>query len=629
VRAARDPAASTGSWHAGLWEAVSLGARTAPAAFAGLILLTATAAATPVVAAWLTKVVLDRLASGAATWPAVAGVATALVVAGLAGTVQPHLAGYLQGEFGRRVSLAAQDQLYRAVNGFAGLRRFEDPAFLDRLRTAQHVGLETPGQVMAAGLATARAVLSMAGFLVSLVLISPSMAGIVLLGSVPAVVAELRLARSRVATTLTVTPLERREVFYANLLGDVRAAKEVRLFGTGDELRQRMRACRTAINARRRQMDRRTATTQGVLSVLSAATAAAGLLWVIRGATTAAVSIGDVSMFMAAVAAVQSSVGGVAFGIASCHQHLLILGQYRAVYGAGSDLPAADPPRPLTALRHAIELRDVWFRYSPDHPWVLRGVNFAIPYGQSTALVGLNGVGKSTLVKLLCRFYDPTRGTIRWDGVDIRAVRVEELRSRLTAIFQDFVEYDMTAAENIALGDLRAGDSRDRVVAAATRAGIHDKIEDLPRGYDTMLSRSFAGPSPDGPDPDDGVVLSGGQWQRLALARTLLRERRDLLILDEPSAGLDAEAEHEIHIRLREHRAEQTSLLISHRLSAVRAADTIVVLAAGAVVERGTHDELMAVEGRYARMFALQARGYQPADESGPIAAGRAARGPR
>jgi ATP-binding cassette subfamily B protein len=240
---------------------------------------------------------------------------------------------------------------------------------------------------------------------------------------------------------------------------------------------------------------------------------------------------------------------------------------------------------------------------------VLRGVSFALPPGTAVGLVGLNGAGKSTIVKLLCRFYDPTRGSITWDGVDVRAWDVTTLRQRMSVVFQDFMDYDLTAAENIAVGDLSALGDHDRIVGAARQADIHKPIESLPHGYQTLLSRVYFDQT-DRDDPAAGVILSGGQWQRVALARAFLRADRDLLILDEPSSGLDAEAEYEIHNRIRRLRNGRTSLLISHRLNAIRDADRILVLDDGLVVEQGTHDHLVGVGGRYARLFALQAAGY-------------------
>lgn len=590
-------------------SAWALTCRAAPgllAVYAGCMVLTGLL---PVASAWLMKLILDLLTAGA---PAAQLLVVAATLAGAAAAtgIVPHLVQYVYTEMERRVALLAQELLFTAVGEFVGLRRFEDPRFLDRLRLADQAGRSTPSQTVVSMLQFIRSAVTVVGFLGSLLVLSPLMALFVLLAGVPMLVAELRLSRHRAQMFLTIGPTERREIFYSQLLTGVESAKEVRLFGIGAFLRGRMLDERRAADAAKRRVDRRTSIVQTGLGLLAALVSGLGLVWAVAAARTGAFSVGAVTMFVAAVAGVQSSMVSLIRQVAGAHQALLMLDHYLAVTSAGPDLPVPAAPRPVPALRHGIEMRNVWFRYSDEHPWVLRGVNLFIPHGSAVALVGLNGAGKSTLVKLMCRFYDPTRGSILWDGKDLRDLDHVALRERIGAVFQDYMHYDLTAAENIALGDLRAIGDHDRLKAAARRAGIHDTIAGLPQGYDTLLSRIFLTES-DRDDPETGVLLSGGQWQRLALARAFLRDQRDLLILDEPSAGLDAEAEAEIHTALREHRRGRTSLLVSHRLGALRDADVIVVLADGRVVESGDHGALMAARGAYARLFALQASGYQ------------------
>ncbi|WP_432989680.1 ABC transporter ATP-binding protein [Dactylosporangium sp. CA-233914] len=588
--------------------ALGLAWTAAPTATVTLVVAAAAGGLAPVATAWLVKALLDGLAAPGGS---LAGVAAGLVAAGVLTALLPHAARHGGGELDRRSGLVAQERLYRGVARQAGLARLEDPAFQDRLQLAEHGGHFAPGQVVAGGLSVVQGMVSVAGFLATLMLISPVTALVVLAAAVPMLLVQLALSRDEAATAWRTGHAERRRIFYGQLLRTPQAAKEIRLFGLGDFFLGRMLTELGGINAEHRRLSLRRLRAHTVLAGLAAVVAGGGLVWVIGRARAGAVSVGDVSVFVAALAGVQLALVSAVQQGAGAYQALLLFEHYEYVCGAPPDLdPPAEPGAALPALRRGIELRDVWFRYSPAHPWVLRGVNLWIPHGSSLALVGVNGAGKSTLVKLLCRFYDPTRGTITWDGTDVRSVPPAVLRERIGAVFQDFATYDLTAAENVAVGDLPALGDHARIAAAARRAGVDEVLRGLPRGYDTLLTRAFFIGTADKSAKQTGVALSGGQWQRVALARALLRDERDLLVLDEPSAGLDAQAEAEVHAALRRHRTGRTSVLVSHRLSTLRDADTIVVLDGGLVAERGTHAELMRLDGRYAALFTAQAHGY-------------------
>ncbi|MBE1492615.1 ABC transporter ATP-binding protein [Plantactinospora soyae] len=592
--------------------AAGLAVRAAPQSLAGLLALTVAAGLAPVGAAWLTRLVLDGLVGGMADRTLV-WLAGALAVAGIATVVLPMLSRYAQTELGRQVRLAAVDRLYRALHQrLRGLTKLEDPPFHTRIQLAQQFGSSSPGDLVTNGTGIGRDLLTTGGFMVTLWVVNPWLLLAVAVAALPTIRAELLLSRLRTATMWRIGHANRRQHFYANLLSMPREAKEIRLFGLGAFFRARMLAELRSANADSRSVDRRDLKVQSMLALLGAAVAGGGLVWAVLAARSGQLTIGDVTVFVAAVAGVQGGLSGIVGQFGAVHHALMMMDHFHVATTTEPDLPVPATPAPVPALVDGIEFRDVWFRYGPSRPWVLRGVNLVLPAGQATALVGLNGSGKSTVVKLLCRLYDPVRGEIRWNGVDLRDLDPDELRQRIGTVFQDYVEYELSAAENIGVGDLSLLGDRDRIEAAGRRAGVHEALTRLPKGYDTMLTRMFL-EGIDSEDADTGVLLSGGQGQRLALARALLREDRDLLILDEPSSGLDAEAEAEIHSQLRRHRGNGTSLLISHRLNTVRDAGQIAVLADGQIAELGDHDTLLAVDGVYARLFNLQARGYAAA----------------
>jgi ATP-binding cassette subfamily B protein len=584
--------------------AVELAWSASPRRLLASVLLTVLSGAGPVVVAWATKLLLDELVRGAAASRTVVVVAAGVVaVTGFVLAAASVARTYLDAVLQRKIRTTAQRRLFTRLHGFVGLDAFEDPAALDRIRLAEEAGDSSPRDVVTAGLSLGQNAITAGGFVGTLVVLCPALVPVVVLAAVPTALLHLRLGRLRAETTAGITVYQRRWLSYRLLAVDVRAAKESRVFGLGEYLTTRMLRDLASADEAETAVDRTGARLHLVLAGIGALVSVSGIAAGAYLALQGRLTVGDVTVLLAALVALHTALGGSTQLAAGCYESLLLFRYYVAVVHAPQE---PDNGLPVEGLRDRIDVEDVWFRYGDDQPWALRGVTLTLPAGSSVGLVGLNGAGKSTLVKLLCRFYEPQKGRILWDGVDIRELDPVRLRARLSCVFQDFMEYDFTAAENIGIGDLAAMGDPARIRAAARLAEADEMIERLPRGFATMLSRYF-------PSDDDGgkaASLSGGQWQRIAVARAFLRTEADVLILDEPTSGLDAEAEHALHRRLTELRRGRLSLLVSHRLNTLRDADRIVVLSGGQVAEHGTHDELMAAGGAYASLFRLQAQGY-------------------
>lgn len=597
----------------------------APLPAFGYLSFTVLGGLAPTAVAWSTKGLLDAIVGGATT----AGIvwqASILALLGVASALTPQLARHCQSITQRAARLWMRDRLFRALDGIRDISWFENPRSMDHVQLALKASTTSPEVLLGACLSTLQGVLVAAGLLGSLWAISPVIFLLLAAASLPVLLSRLISSREQIRLEGDTVQASRREVFYRMLITSIDAVKEVRVFGLGDFFRERMNSETRSIHREEQRFDTRQLKRQAALSVLSAVIVGASVVWSAARAAAGALSIGDLSVFIAAAAGVQAAVLQIATGIGDGYKSLLAFGSYRAITDAD---PGPDRTPALSLVRDAegreasdaptlperaplqgdIEVKDLWFRYGDNGDWVLRGVDLTIPAGGSLALVGVNGAGKSTLVKLLSGLYRPTRGTILVGGRDIRTVPAEDYQRGVGAIFQDYMCYDLTAAENIGLGDLSRLDDRPAVRAAARKAGADDFLGALPDGYETLLSRIFfAGDA--AAQRRQGAHLSGGQWQRLAVARGLMKRRTHLVILDEPSSGLDAEAEAALHDQLLRESEGATRLLISHRLGTVKDADAIAVLEDGVITARGDHSALMAAEGTYHRLFTLQAAGY-------------------
>jgi ATP-binding cassette, subfamily B, bacterial len=570
--------------------------------------------------AWLQRDVLDSLVTVGRAAPSRADtvlggrdllLVAALGLAGVVTAVVPQVQGYIRSTLGRVSGAFLYERTYGAVSSWPGIARFESPAFADKLQLATQAGQGGAASLIGSALSIGQALVTAVSFILTLATINPVLPVVIASVETLAITANIGNARRQAQLQVENAYRTRRQMSFGSLLTTAVSAKEVRLFRLGGFLRTRMLAELQVTNTAGRVLDRRELRIESATATLSACVAGGGLLWIVAQIAAGRVPVGDMALFLMAALGLQGAMSQIAMAMGGVTQSLTPFGAYTDVVSAPPDLPVREPPLPVPELSRGITLDNVWFRYDEAHSWVLRGVSMVIPAGANVALVGLNGSGKSTLVKLLCRLYDPVRGSIRWDGIDIRELDPAALRQRITGVFQDYVTYDMTAAENIGVGELAVIGDRDAIRGAAALAGADADIARLPEGYDTMLSRVFFR---NRKDARAGATLSGGQRQRIALARALLRAGRDLLIVDEPMSSLDAEAEHAMNTTLAEAQAGRTTVLISHRLASVRDAHQIVVLSDGTVAERGTHAELMAANGPYARLFALQASGYRDVD---------------
>ncbi|MEV6302603.1 ABC transporter ATP-binding protein [Actinoplanes sp. NPDC051861] len=560
----------------------------------------------PVAAAWCMRVLFDLLAEPGPRPLAdfllpIAGVAVcALSDAGL-GAVQQLCSLQIV----RRVREYTQDQLFAAVDAVPWLDQLERPGFQDGLKLAEQAADRASRQLLTGGITLVRSTLQGAGWLFSAYLLWPPMVLLLALVTIPFVWVGHRQAKRQAALDEELVPTGRRRHFFRSLLIDPRAAKETRLFQLGGFLRQRVREILRAEGHAEISVARIVARADVVLAAVSAGCAALATLAFVNTAMSRGLSVGDFSLFLAAAAGTQIAITAAAAHYTEVASAVLLMRHYFAFLGP-DPLPASFDLSRNIMISGGIELRDVWFRYADDGPWVLSGVSLVIPPGTKAGLAGRNGAGKSTLVKLLCRLYEPTRGTILFDGVDARELPPAEIRRRITAVFQDFMSYDLTVAENIAIGDISRRDDRDALRRAAEMAGLGPEIEALPGGYDTLLSKTFM------PEDEGSAVslLSGGQWQRLAIARALLREDAAVAILDEPNSGLDAIAQHRLRETIHSVGANKTMILISHHLGSLRDLDKIFVLDGGKLTEQGTHETLVQKGQVYATLFALQASAY-------------------
>ena len=479
------------------------------------------------------------------------------------------------------------------------LTSYEDPTFQDKLERARVQGTDRVLMIQAAG-RLVQQVVTTASMAFSICLFSPWLLVALVVCVVPAFLGETHFAFLGYSLSFAQTPA-RREMEYLRVLGGSKeSAKELKLFGLGPYLVERFTNLAMRLHRETAGLARRRLFVGSLLTLLGTLGYYGTYAFVIYETVAGVLTIGTLTFLAGAIAGASTNIQQVFSTFSTIADQALFVGDLLDFFAVKpvvlSKAGALPVPRPI---RQGFEFRNVSFAY-PNGRKVLHGVNFTLPPGERIALVGENGQGKTTIVKLLTRLYDPTGGQILLDGVDLREYDQEDLWREIGVIFQDFMRYDLTAAENIATGRIEERGNIFRIRSAAQKSLAEEVIRKLPKGYEQQLGCRF----------DGGTDLSGGEWQKLALARAYLREAQ-VLVLDEPTASLDAKSEHEVFERFAELTRGKMSMLISHRFSTVRMADRIFVLEAGRIAEEGPHDQLMANGGRYAEMFELQAASYR------------------
>lgn len=480
------------------------------------------------------------------------------------------------------------------------LPQFEDSVFYDKLeRARQQTNSRTI--LMSQMLLQAQDMISMVFLAAGLVFFNPWLILLLVITVIPAFISETHFNQRSYSISRAWTP-ERRELDYMRYIGaSDQTVKEVKIFGLADFLKDRFQVLAHRYYLANRALAIKRAVWGFVFNTLGDIGYYGAYVLIVIQTIQGQISLGDLTFLSGSFSRLSGLLQGILSRFSTIAQSALYLQDFFDFFAMKPEIFSPDNPLPFPEqLQEGFVFENVSFKYPNSHKYALRNASFVLKAGEKLALVGENGAGKTTLVKLMARLYDPTEGRILLDGHDLRQYDLKQLRQAIGVIFQDFVRYQLTVGENIAVGQISHLHDQSKIEDAAHKSMADSVVHSLENGYDQMLGRKF----------DKGVELSGGQWQKVALGRAYMREAQ-VLILDEPTAALDARAEYDVFVRFSELTQGKTAILISHRFSTVRMADRILVLGNGGISEAGSHEELLALGGVYAELFELQAQGYR------------------
>jgi ATP-binding cassette subfamily B protein len=592
--------------------------RSSPGGTIALGVLTVLAAALPPLVAYIGKLIIDAViaahaaSAGAARNAAVARTVRFVVLElGAVGTIAllERSLGLVRQLVGSRLGIDVNVAILEKALQL-DLRHFEDAEFYDKLTRARREASSRPLSLIQGNFQLLRNALTLAGYVALLVRFSGWMVAALLVATVPAFVAEARFSGAAFRLRNWRSPDARRLNYLEYVMANDEHAKEVKLFGLGPLLLGRYKRLAEQFYVEDKALATRRTVWAYLLSLVSTLVFYGCYALIVVATARGGLSLGDMTLYLAAFRQGQQSFQSILTAVGGMYEDSLYMSNLFEFLSipvvrergapAGDATPRPTNPTLAASPEEGIRFEGVGFRYPEAEGWALRGIDLVLPKGQSLALVGENGAGKTTFIKLLAGLYRPTEGRVLLDGKDLRDWDETELRRRIGVIFQDFNQYQLLLRENVGFGSVEHLDDEVRTQRAVERGGARELVGGLAHGLDTQLGRWFK----------SGAELSGGQWQKVALARAFMREEADILILDEPTAALDAEAEHAVFERFRQLTAGRTAILISHRFPTVRMADRILVLEHGRIIEDGSHADLLAAGARYAHLFRLQAAGY-------------------
>jgi ATP-binding cassette subfamily B protein len=596
---------------------LSLVLRSSPGLVAAMAALTIVGALAPILVAYAGKHIIDAVVLGdtelSVRWVLLELGSVTLLTLALRGL------GLTRSILGARLGADVNVQILEKALTLE-LEFFENAEFYDKLTRARREASSRPVALVADSFQVVQNLLTLTGYAVVLTRFSGWLVLGLLVATVPAALSEMRHSKIGFQLRNWRSPDTRRLLYLEYVLANDEHVKEVKLFGLGPHFLARYRGIvETFYREDKRLAVRRAAWTQALSLLGTCAFYAAYALMAVQAAL-GRLTLGTLTLYIVSLRQGQQTFQSVLSGIGNLYEHNLYMSNLfdylalarpdepqRARAGkAELSAPDASGQRQLVSgeplLQQAgLRFENVGFRYPGKETWAVRGLSLHIQPGESLAIVGKNGAGKTTLVKLLARLYHPSEGRILLGGIDLEDWPLLELRRRISVLFQDFNQYQLSVRENIGMGSVEHLADTPRIERAAERGGADAVVAALPQGLEARLGSWF----------EKGSELSGGQWQKVALSRAFMREEAEVLVLDEPTAALDAEAEHAVFERFRQLSEGRTTIVISHRFPTVRMAQQIIVLENGVLIEQGSHAELLELGGKYAHMFALQAAGYQ------------------